>query len=68
MRTFDDIWQYWSFTDTFLGLASTWTYYDWIVWTVQPTIDFMYNQVLLNPIFVWLIAVVLVLSLFTFWD
>lgn len=68
MWQFDNIWNYWNFVDTFSGLASTGTYYQWIVDSVQPTINFMYNNFLTNPIIIWLIAVLLVLSLFTFSD
>lgn len=66
--TFNDIWQYGDFVNTFWSLQSTWVYYEWIVNTVSPTIDFMYHNVLLNPIFIGLIVVLLVLSLFTFND
>ena len=68
MWNFDSIWQYWDFTGTLSHLASTWVYYQWIVDSVSPTISFMYDNLLTNPMFMWLIAVVLVLSLFTFWD
>lgn len=68
MWEFDDLWQFWKFTWTMHGLATASDYYDWIVGTVQPTIDFMYDKVLTNPIFIWLIVVLLVLSLFTFHD
>lgn len=68
MWNFTNIWQYWDFTGTLNWLASTWVYYSWIVGTISPTIDFMYHQVLLNPMFLGLILVVLVLSVFTFSD
>lgn len=53
------------YTDWLLG---TGYYYQQIIDSVQPTIQFMYDNVLTNPIFMWLILVLLVLSLFTFWD
>lgn len=68
MWNFTDIWQYGAFTGTLSHLSSTWVYYSWILSSVKPTIDLMYNDVLTNPIFMWLIAVILVLSLFTFSD
>lgn len=49
-------------------LLSTGYYYNQLVDSVQPTIQFMYDNVLTNPIFMWLILVTLILSLFTFWD
>lgn len=59
---------YSSFTNTLVNLQSTWYYFNQLVDSVQPTINFMYDNVLTNPIFMWLIWVTLVLSLFTFWD
>ena len=41
---------------------------DQIVSGVSPTINFMYDNFLTNPIIIWLILVLLVLSLFTFSD
>ena len=49
-------------------LLSTWHYYSQLVDSVQPTIQFMYDNFLTNPIIIWLIVVLLVLSLFTFSD
>lgn len=68
MWEFNDIWQYGDFTNTFTNLASTGTYYQWLLWSVQPTINTMYDQVLTNPIFMGLLVVLLVLSLFIFRD
>ena len=59
---------YWQFLGTSSGLLSTWYYYQQLVDSVQPTISFMYDNFLTNPIIIWLIVVLLVLSLFTFWD
>lgn len=49
-------------------LLETGYYYQQLVDSVQPTISFMYDNFLTNPIIIWLIIVLLVLSLFTFWD
>lgn len=56
------------FVDTLGGLSSTWTYLNQIVGWIEPTIDFMYDNVLTNPFFIVFILVILVLSLFTFGD
>lgn len=58
-------WLYSGYTD---WLLSTWHYYNQLVDSVQPTINFMYDNFLTNPIIIWLILVLLVLSLFTFSD
>ena len=50
------------------NLLSTWYYYSELVNSVQPTVQFMYDNFLTNPIIIWLILVLLVLSLFTFSD
>ena len=50
------------------NLLETW-YYLWkIVDWIQPTINFMYDNFLSNPYIIVLILVLLVLSLFTFWE
>lgn len=44
MWNFNNIWQFGNLTWTFSHLSNTWVYYDWIVWTVQPTINFIYDN------------------------
>lgn len=68
MWIFDDIWEYGSFLHTFHGLSIARDYLDWIYSTIDPTISFLYQNVLLNPFIIVLILVLLVLSLFTFSD
>lgn len=55
---------YWTLT----GLSSTWTYMQQIIDSVKPTINFMYDNFLTNPYIIVLLVVLLVLSLFTFWE
>lgn len=62
------MWQFAQFTWTLVNLESTGFYYQQLVDSVQPTIQFMYNNFLTNPIIIWLFIVLLVLSLFTFSD
>lgn len=52
---------------TLQGLSSEWTYYNQLVDSISPTIDFMYNNLMTNPIFYWIIITVLVVSIFSFW-
>lgn len=68
LNSFTNMGEYVGFYDTFINMQSTWFYYNSIVWTVQPTIQFIYDNFLTNPMIVWLILVLLVLSLFTFSD
>lgn len=49
-------------------LFETWYYFNQIVDTVWPTSQFLYDNILTNPIFYGLLIVLLVLSLFTFWE
>lgn len=60
------------FTNLYSGytsqLANTWYYYSQLVDSVSPTIQFMYDNFITNPIVIWLFVVLLVLSLFTFSD
>lgn len=53
---------------TLVNLDTTWHYYSQLVESVSPTVDFLYNNVLTNPIFIWLILVTLILPLFTMWN
>lgn len=66
MWEFNDIWQYSWFTHTLWHLSTASTYYSWIVSTIDPTIDFMYDNFLTNPYFIGIVLTLLVLSLFTF--
>ena len=58
----------WVYKPTLTWLSSTWHYFTQIVNSVEPTADFLYDNVLTNPIFYWLILVILILSLITFSD
>ena len=53
---------------TSAGLQSTWYYYQEIVDFVSPTVNFIYDNWLTNPIFYWLLLALIILWLFTFWD
>lgn len=66
--TWSFMWTYGNLLGTSSWLLSTWYYMDQLVNSVKPTIDFMYDNFLTNPIIIWLILVLLVLSLFTFGD
>lgn len=62
----NELWSLWS---TMSGnLLSTWYYFSQLVNSVSPTVTFLYDNVLTNPIFYWILLVLLVLSLFTFSD
>jgi len=50
------------------NLSSTWSYYTQLVDSISPTITFLYNNVLTEPIFYWIIITCLVVSFFSFWS
>lgn len=50
------------------SLDTTWTYYDELIGSIEPTIDFLYNNLMTNPIFYWIVILVLVVSVFSFSD
>lgn len=56
------------FTWTLQSLDTTWSYYDMLVDSISPTIDFMYNNLMTNPIFYWIVITCLVVSFFSFSD
>lgn len=58
----------WVYQPTMWWLSSTWSYFNEIVWSVAPTATFLYDNILTNPIFYWILIVVLILSLITFSD
>lgn len=53
-------------TWTLQNLSSTWTYFNQLIDSVSPTVNFLYDNILTNPIFIWLVLVILVLSFFNF--
>ena len=53
-------------TWTLQNLSSTWIYFNQLIDSVSPTVNFLYDNVLTNPIFIWLVLVILVLSFFNF--
>lgn len=47
-------------------LQTTWYYFNEIVNTVSPTVNFLYDNILTNPIFIWVVLVILILSVFNY--
>lgn len=63
------MWEYRSSLNwTLSSLDTTWTYYDELIGSIEPTIDFLYNNLMTNPIFYWIVILVLVVSVFSFSD
>lgn len=58
----------WVYQPTMTNLSSTGTYFSQLVDSVAPTSQFLYDNVLTNPIFYWILIVLLILSLITFSD
>lgn len=61
-----DLTPFYSWTSA--GLQATWYYYNQIIDFVEPTVNFIYNNRLTNPIFYGLLLALIILWLFTFWD
>lgn len=55
-------------TWTLQNLEWTGVYYSQLVDSISPTITFVYDNLLTNPIFYWIIITVLVVSVFSFSD
>lgn len=62
----NELWNLWSTMSW--NLLGTWYYFSQLVNSVSPTVNFLYDNVLTNPIFYGILLVLLVLSLFTFSD
>lgn len=52
----------------FENLSSTWTYFNQIINSISPTVTVIYDNWLTNPIFMALLLVLIILSVFTFSD
>lgn len=55
-------------TWTLQNLEWTGVYYSQLVDSISPTITFMYDNLMTNPIFYWIIITILVVSVFSFSD
>lgn len=52
--------------NTLQNLQSTGYYFNEIINSVSPTVDFLYDNILTNPIFIGIVAVILILSIFNY--
>ena len=55
-------------TWTLQNLSGSTYYYSQLVDWISPAITFMYDNLLTNPIFYWIIITILVVSVFSFSD